>query len=31
VHLYPGGHHANDVDEQIRHVELTLDFMRRHS
>ncbi|MEZ0235269.1 MAG: prolyl oligopeptidase family serine peptidase [Actinomycetota bacterium] len=31
VHLYPGGHHANDVDEQIRHVELMLDFMRRHS
>ncbi len=31
VHLYPGGHHANDVEEQIRHVELTLDFMRRHS
>jgi dipeptidyl aminopeptidase/acylaminoacyl peptidase len=31
VHLYPGGHHANDVDEQIRHVELTLDFMRAHS
>lgn len=31
VHLYSGGHHANDVDEQIRHVELTLAFMRRHS
>lgn len=31
VHLYPGGHHANDVEEQIRHVELTLEFMRRHS
>ncbi|MGH2539509.1 MAG: prolyl oligopeptidase family serine peptidase [Actinomycetota bacterium] len=31
VHLYPGGHHANDVDEQIRHVELMLAFMRRHS
>lgn len=30
VHLYPGGHHANDVDEQIRHVELTLGFVRRH-
>jgi dipeptidyl aminopeptidase/acylaminoacyl peptidase len=30
VHLYPGGHHANDVDEQIRHVELTLEFIRRH-
>ena len=31
VHLYPGGHHANDVDEQVRHVELILGFMRRHS
>jgi dipeptidyl aminopeptidase/acylaminoacyl peptidase len=31
VHLYPGGHHANDVDEQVRHVELMLDFMHRHS
>jgi dienelactone hydrolase len=31
VHLYPGGHHANDVDEQIRHVELMLRFMRAHS
>ena len=30
VHLYPGGHHANDVDEQIAHVELMLDFLRRH-
>ena len=24
VHLYPGGHHANDVDEQILHVELAM-------
>jgi dipeptidyl aminopeptidase/acylaminoacyl peptidase len=31
VHLYPGGHHANDVDEQVRHVELMLAFMHRHS
>ena len=31
VHLYPGGHHANDIDEQIRHVELMLEFMHRHS
>lgn len=31
VHLYPGGHHANDVDEQIRHVELILRFIRSHS
>lgn len=30
VHLYPGGHHANDVDERIRHVELMLEFMHRH-
>jgi dipeptidyl aminopeptidase/acylaminoacyl peptidase len=30
VHLYPGGHHANDVEEQVRHVELMLEFMRRH-
>jgi dipeptidyl aminopeptidase/acylaminoacyl peptidase len=30
VHLYPGGHHANDVAEQIRHTELTLEFMHRH-
>lgn len=31
VHLYPGGHHANDVDEQVRHVELMVDFMHRHA
>jgi dipeptidyl aminopeptidase/acylaminoacyl peptidase len=31
VHLYDGGHHANDVGEQIRHVELMLEFMHRHS
>jgi dipeptidyl aminopeptidase/acylaminoacyl peptidase len=30
VHLYPGGHHANDVDEQIAHVELMLSFLGRH-
>jgi hypothetical protein len=30
VHLYPGGHHANDLDEQIRHIELMLGFMHRH-
>ena len=30
VHLYTVGHHANDVNEQIRHVELMLEFMRRH-
>jgi dienelactone hydrolase len=31
VHLYPGGHHANDMAEQIRHVELTMDFFARHA
>ena len=30
VHLYPQGHHANDVQEQIRHIELAMDFFRRH-
>jgi dipeptidyl aminopeptidase/acylaminoacyl peptidase len=30
VHLYPGGHHANDVHEQLAHVELMLDFLGRH-
>jgi len=30
VHLYPGGHHANAIDEQIRHVELIVEFLRRH-
>ena len=29
VHLYPQGHHANDVQEQILHVELAMDFFRR--
>jgi hypothetical protein len=28
--LYPGGHHANAVAEQIRHVELIVEFLRRH-
>jgi dipeptidyl aminopeptidase/acylaminoacyl peptidase len=31
VHLYPGGHHANDMAEQIRHVELTMGFFARHA
>jgi dipeptidyl aminopeptidase/acylaminoacyl peptidase len=31
VHLYPGGHHANGMDQQIRHVELVLDFFARHA
>jgi dipeptidyl aminopeptidase/acylaminoacyl peptidase len=30
VHLYAGGHHANDVDEQIAHVRLMLEFLERH-
>jgi dipeptidyl aminopeptidase/acylaminoacyl peptidase len=29
VHLYPQGHHANDVQEQILHVELAMEFFRR--
>jgi dipeptidyl aminopeptidase/acylaminoacyl peptidase len=28
VHLYPAGHHANDVQEQILHVELAMAFFR---
>jgi dipeptidyl aminopeptidase/acylaminoacyl peptidase len=30
IHLYPGGHHANDAQESIRQVELILDFLHRH-
>jgi dipeptidyl aminopeptidase/acylaminoacyl peptidase len=29
VHLYAAGHHANDVAEQITHMELTLAFLER--
>ncbi len=29
VHLYPGGHHANDVAERIRQVDLILGFIGR--
>ena len=29
VHLYAAGHHANDVHEQIRHMELSLAFLER--
>lgn len=29
LHVYPGGHHANRVDERIRQVELILDFFGR--
>jgi len=30
VHLYPEGHHANAVDQQIQHMQLILDFFDRH-
>ena len=30
VELYGAGHHANDVAERIRHIELTMSFFRRH-
>ena len=29
VHLYASGHHANDIDELIRHMELSLAFFER--
>ena len=29
VHLYPAGHHANDVQEQILHVELAMAFFAK--
>jgi dipeptidyl aminopeptidase/acylaminoacyl peptidase len=29
VHLYPQGHHANDVQEQILHVELAMELFER--
>jgi dipeptidyl aminopeptidase/acylaminoacyl peptidase len=31
VHLYPEGHHANSAAEQVRHMELILDFFARHT
>jgi len=31
VHLYPEGHHANNDGEQVRHMELILDFFGRHT
>jgi dienelactone hydrolase len=31
VHTYPGGHHANDVSERVRHIELIVDFFRRNA
>jgi dipeptidyl aminopeptidase/acylaminoacyl peptidase len=30
VHLYAAGHHANEVGELIRHMELALEFFGRH-
>jgi dipeptidyl aminopeptidase/acylaminoacyl peptidase len=30
VHLYPQGHHANAVAQQIQHMQLILDFFGRH-
>jgi dienelactone hydrolase len=30
VHLYPEGHHTNDVAGQIRHTEQIVEFFRRH-
>jgi dipeptidyl aminopeptidase/acylaminoacyl peptidase len=30
VHLYPTGHHANSMHEQVRHMQLILDFFERH-
>jgi dipeptidyl aminopeptidase/acylaminoacyl peptidase len=31
VHLYPEGHHTNDVAGRVRHTELIVDFFRRLS
>jgi dipeptidyl aminopeptidase/acylaminoacyl peptidase len=31
VHTQAGGHHANDVTERIRHIELIVDFFRRNA
>ena len=30
VHLYPEGHHANDVNVQVRHMRLILEFFTRY-
>ena len=30
VHLYAGGHHALEVEAQIAHTQMTIDFFRRH-
>jgi dipeptidyl aminopeptidase/acylaminoacyl peptidase len=30
AHVYPAGHHASNVDEQLRHAEVELEFLSRH-
>ena len=30
LQLYPEGHHANAVDERVRHMQLILDFFARY-
>ena len=30
LHTYASGHHANDVEEQIRHVVLAVEFFRSY-
>jgi dipeptidyl aminopeptidase/acylaminoacyl peptidase len=30
IHLYSAGHHANAVDDEVRHMRLILDFFGRH-
>lgn len=30
VHLYPAGHHANGMDDQVAHMRLVLDFFDRY-
>lgn len=30
VHRYPAGHHANDAHEQVRHMQMILDFFAEH-
>ena len=30
AHIYPAGHHANSVDEQLLHADLSLAFLARH-
>ncbi len=31
VHTYPAGHHANGMEDQVRHMQLVLDFFARHA